>query len=99
MFLAHIGYGDSFKQGLSQDSDLFTSGVTATGYMANGSFHDELLSVHKTQMVSLTHQRDRVREMLRLSRGGKSKAFSQMEGGRVAPAIWWLMAAELPVFL
>ena len=28
------------------------------GYMANGSFHDELLSVHKTQMVSLTHQRN-----------------------------------------
>ena len=27
-----------------------------TGYMANGSFHDELLSVHKTQTVSLTHR-------------------------------------------
>ena len=27
-----------------------------TGYMANGSFHDELLSVHKTQTVSLTNQ-------------------------------------------
>ena len=25
-------------------------------YMANGSFHDELLSVHKTQTVSLTHR-------------------------------------------
>ena len=24
--------------------------------MANGSFHDELLSVHKTQTVSLTHR-------------------------------------------
>ncbi len=26
------------------------------GYMANGSFHDELLSVHETQTVSLTHR-------------------------------------------
>jgi len=26
------------------------------GYMANGSFHDELLSDHKTTIVSLTHQ-------------------------------------------
>jgi hypothetical protein len=24
--------------------------------MVNGSFHDELLSVHKTTIVSLTHQ-------------------------------------------
>ena len=27
------------------------------GYMANGSFHGELLSVHKTRPVSLTHRR------------------------------------------
>ncbi len=27
------------------------------GYTANGSFHGELLSVHKTKPVSLTHQR------------------------------------------
>ena len=30
------------------------------GYMANGSFHDELLSVHKTQTVSLTHRITRI---------------------------------------
>ena len=30
------------------------------GYMANGSFHDELLSVHKTQTVSLTHRISRI---------------------------------------
>ena len=28
--------------------------------MANGSFHDELLSVHKTQTVSLTHRITRI---------------------------------------
>ncbi len=34
------------------------------GYMANGSFHDELLSVHKTQMVSLTHQMTQILKLL-----------------------------------
>jgi hypothetical protein len=34
------------------------------GYMANGSFHDELLSVHKTKPVSLTHRRARRIPML-----------------------------------
>ncbi len=32
--------------------------------MANGSFHDELLSVHKTQMVSLTHQMTQILKLL-----------------------------------
>ena len=38
------------------------------GYMANGSFHDELLSVHKTQMVSLTHRMTRIRGQIPASR-------------------------------
>jgi len=33
------------------------SGPRPAGYMANGSFHGELLSIHKTKSVSLTHQR------------------------------------------
>ncbi|HEX4125667.1 MAG TPA: hypothetical protein VHY37_13140, partial [Tepidisphaeraceae bacterium] len=29
----------------------------SVGYMANGSFHGELLSVRETKPISLTHQR------------------------------------------
>jgi len=32
--------------------------------MANGSFHDELLSVHETESVSLTHRMDSDRSEL-----------------------------------
>jgi hypothetical protein len=39
------------------------------GYMANGSFHGELLSVHKTRPVSLTHRMntDKTKEEILLS--------------------------------
>ena len=37
------------------------------GYMANGSFHGELLSVHETRLVSLTH---RISRMTRMGRDG-----------------------------
>ena len=54
--------------------------------MANGSFHDELLSVHKTQTVSLTHQRLR-RKTEDGQRGWENdpqiSAISQINGGGV----------------
>ncbi|HEX4125412.1 MAG TPA: hypothetical protein VHY37_11845, partial [Tepidisphaeraceae bacterium] len=35
----------------------------SVGYMANGSFHGELLSVRETKPISLTHQRRRDTEL------------------------------------
>jgi hypothetical protein len=55
----HLRYGPRLRHTEASWPELLPD-ARSGGYMANGSFHGELLSVHENKLVSLTHRIARI---------------------------------------